>query len=174
MRVHFFNSNAVEKELSENRLDERARATYLAVAWVISIAIGYSTLTYSNVSRSWFGLGEGLSLVAVICWGFWYTFLGNGGKNGHDFIARFTCLLVPASIKANVLVWAAYYLLSWGFQASVPNLSFPSKESADLFVSIAPYLPAAMTYLANICSQIVVFSIIAGHLKRISRIRSVQ
>jgi hypothetical protein len=169
MRIHLLNSGAIAKELSEDQLDERARATYLTLAWIISVVIGYSTLTYSNISRTWLGFFECISLVAVIVWGFWYAFASNGGKDGRDFLARFTCLLVPASIKANIIVWGLYYLLGWGFQASVPRLSFPSKESADLFVRITPHLPAAMTYLASLGSQVVLFAIVGRHLKRIRR-----
>lgn len=111
-----------------------------------------------------------MSLVAVIVWGFWYAFASNGGKGGRDFVGRFTCLLVPASIKANIIVWVLYYLLGWGFQASLPRLSFPSKESADWFITISSYLPSAMTYLASISSQVVLFAIVARHLKRICRV----
>jgi hypothetical protein len=172
MGIHLLDSSAVEKELSEDRVTEADRATYLTLAWIISVLIGYSTLTYSNVSRTWLGLFEGLSLVIIIVWGFWYAFVSNGGKRGRDFVARFACLLVPASIKANIVVWGAYYVLGWGFRWSVQRLSFPSEESADLFASIAHRLPVAMTYLANVASQVGVFWIIARHLRRISQYAS--
>lgn len=169
MRIHLLDSGAVEKELSENRLDERARATYLTLAWMISVVIGYSTLIFANVGRSWMGLFEGVSLIAVIAWGFAYTFKRNGGQAGRDFVARFTCLLVPVSVKANLIVWVLFYVLGWGYQAIVPKLSFPSQESADLFVRIAPQMPAVMIYVANVLVLILVFIMIAGHLKRIGR-----
>lgn len=166
--IHLFDSGALEKELSENGLEERARATYLALAWIISTLIGYSTLTFSNVSRSWMGLLEGVSLVVVIARGFSYTFASNGGQSGRDFVGRFTCLLVPTSIRANIVVWPLFYALGWSYQAMVPRLSFPSKESADLFVRLAPYVPAVAIFVSNIAVLILVFVLIARHLKRIS------
>jgi hypothetical protein len=76
---------------------------------------------------------------------------------------------VPASIKANLIVWGLFYVLGWGYQAIVPKLSFPSQESADVLARIAPHLPVVMIYVANVAAQIVVFTIIARHLKRIGR-----
>ncbi|MGH8248745.1 MAG: hypothetical protein ACREUU_20230 [Gammaproteobacteria bacterium] len=169
MRIHLLDSDAVERELVENRLNERARATYLTLAWIISTLIGYSTLIFSNVSRTWMGLLEGVSLVVVITCGFVYTFTSNGGQAGRDFVARFTCLLVPASIKANLIVWVLFYVLGWGYQAMVPKLSFPSKESADLFAQVAPYMPSVMIYVANVAVLILMFTMIARHLQRIGR-----
>jgi len=167
MRIHLLDSSAVEKEISENRLPETAKAIYLALGWIIYIVAGYSTLIYSNASRSWIGIFEFVSVLAVAVWGFVYTYASNGGKNGLHFVVRFTCLLVPASIKAHVFVWGLYYVLSWGFRALVPEFSFPTQAGADQFIEVTRYLPVATTYLAAVASQLVLFLIIAHHLKRI-------
>ena len=168
MRIHLLDSGATARELAENRLPEPTRAKYLALGWIIYIALAYSTLTYSNASRSWIGVFEFVSVLAVAVWGFIRAYVSNGGKNGRDFVVRFTCLLVPASIKAHMLVWGAYYVLAWGLRALLPELSFSTKAGADRFIEITRYLPIVMTYLAVVVSQLVLFLIIAHHLKRIS------
>lgn len=167
MRIHLLDSGAVERELLENRLSETAKAIYLALGWIIYIIAGYSTLIYSNASRSWIGVFEFASVLAVAVWGFVYAYASNGGKNGLHFVVRFTCLLVPASIKAYVFVWGLYYALGWGFRALVSELSFPTQPNADQFIEAIRYLPVAMTYLAAVASQLVLFLIITYHLKRI-------
>ena len=168
MQIHILDSGAVERDLSENRLSEAAKAIYLALGWIIYIAMGYSTLVYSNASRSWIGLLELACVLATAVWGFVYAYKSNGGKNGQDFVVRFTCLLVPASIKTYLFVWGAYYALGWGFRELVPEISFPSQSSADQFINITHYLPVIMTYLAAVASQLVIFLIVARNLKRIN------
>lgn len=166
MRIHLLDAGAVAADLSEDRLTEAGRAIYLALGWALYVIVGYSTLIYSNVSRGWPGLLEGLSVLAVSAWGFFYSYSSNGGKEGRDFVVRFTCLLVPAFIKAHLFVWSSYYVLGMGFRAAVPRLSFPSKESADLLLEVSAYLPVVMTYLAVVGTQLVLFTIVANNLKR--------
>jgi hypothetical protein len=167
MRIHLLDSGAIVRELAENRLPETTRATYLALGWIIYIVTAYSTLIYSNASRSWIGVFEFASVLAVAVWGFVYAYASNGGKDGRDFVVRFTCLLVPASIKAQVFVWGAYYVLGWGFRTLLPEISFSTQVRADQFIEITRYLPVVMTYLATVASQLVLFLIIAHDLKRI-------
>jgi hypothetical protein len=166
MQIHIFDSGAVERDLSANRLSEAAKAIYLALGWIIYVAMGYSTLVYSNASRSWIGLFELACVLTAAVWGFVYAYRSNGGENGQDFVVRFTCLLVPASIKTYLFVWGAYYVLGWGFRELVPELSFPSQLRADQFINVTHYLPVIMTYLASVASQLVVFLIVASNLKR--------
>jgi hypothetical protein len=118
------------------------------------------------------GIFEFSSVLAAAIWGFIYAYASNGGKDGRDFIVRFTCLLVPASIRAHLSVWSAYYILESGYRALVPKLSFSTEATADQFIEIGHYLPVVMTYLAAIASQLVLFAIVAHHLKRIRRSRA--
>jgi hypothetical protein len=74
MRIHLLDSGAIVRELAENRLPETTRATYLALGWIIYIVTAYSTLIYSNASRSWIGVFEFASVLAVAVWGFVYAY----------------------------------------------------------------------------------------------------
>lgn len=165
MRVHLLSSRAVARDLSENRLSESDRAMYLALGWILYIVLGYSTIIYSSSSRTWIGFAEFASVLAVAIWGLMYAFRSNGGKDGQDFIVRFTCLLLPASVVTHIAVWGMYYALAWVFQGAVPEMSFSTKEGADRFLEASRYLPFAMTYLAALATQFVIFLIIAHHLK---------
>lgn len=138
---------------------------YLALGWILYIVLGYSTIIYSNSSRTWMGFAEFASVLVVATWGLMYAFRSNGGKDGQDFIVRFTCLLLPASVVAHIAVWGTYYVLAWLFQGAVPELSFSTKESAGEFLQASRYLPFAMTYLAAVATQLVIFLIVAHHLK---------
>jgi hypothetical protein len=167
MQIRLWSLWKVERSLVEGRVTEAVSATYLAAGWLAYLAAAYSTLTFSNASRSWLGLAEFAGAVCAAAWGFLYAYQSNGGERGQDFVVRFTCLLLPASIRTQVFVWGTYHLLAMLIGAHLASLTFSSKEAADAFVRAAPYIPVVATYLAVIASQLVLFLVVGRSLKRI-------
>jgi hypothetical protein len=129
----------------------------------------YSTLIYSNASRTWIGLAEFVCVVAVIVFDVLYAYKRNGGHQGEQFVVRFTCLLLPVSINVYVIAWGPYYLLGWWFKKAIYQLSFSSQEAADQVIRfVQKDLPWAITLVFVVLTQLLIFWRISHHMGRIS------
>ena len=127
--------------------------------------VGYSTVVYSNASRTWLGLIEFLVVAVINICGVLYAYRKNGGNNGEQFVVRFTCLLLPVSINVYIVTWGLFHLLAWVFKNSVYGMSFRSEQAADQFIRIVQYdLPWAITLTFVLLTQLFIFARISHHL----------
>jgi hypothetical protein len=170
MPIHVLNSRRVAEELKRDAVTSREQVLYLLAGWVFYLALSYSTLIYSNISRTWIGAVEFVCVAIVSVVGFFYAYKTNGGEKGREFVVRFTCLLLPVSVQVYVLVWAFYYLFAWWFSQLLPNLSFASQASANQFIWFAQViLPPTVTLVFIALTQIIIFWKVANHIRWIAR-----
>jgi hypothetical protein len=169
VKIYLLNSTRLAEDLAENKVTPYQQALYLLLGLVLYTLINYSTLIYSNASRTWIGLAELVCIVAVIVYGVLYAYKRNGGHQGERFVIRFICLFLPVSINVYIVVWGLYYLLGWWFKKAIYQLSFSSQEAADKFIGFVQQdLPWVITLVFVVLTQISIFWRIAHHMERIS------
>jgi hypothetical protein len=166
MRIHLLDSRAVAEELAFNSIRPNLQLRYLMIGWIFYVLTGYSTVIFTNASRSWIGFLEGSIAVVVSVFGFFYSDRSNGGDGGDHFIVRFTCLLLPALLKAHIVVWGLYYLGGWAFQALIPKITFSSEVQAKRMIELIQHMPVIMTLVAAISTQVYVFLDVAHYLRK--------
>jgi hypothetical protein len=149
---------------------QATQSLYLLCGWLFYALAGYSTLVYSNASRTWHGLFEFLIIAVIGIFGVLYAYKKNGGDDGEQFVVRFTCLLLPVSVNVYVVLWGLFHLLAWGFKIAIPSMSFSSEQAANQFIRIVQHdLPWAITFAFVVLTQLFIFLRISHHLAAISR-----
>jgi len=168
--IYLVDARALAIGLADGTVTAREKMTYLICGWIFFTLSSYSTLTFSNASRTWPGLIEGVSVILISIWGIRRAYQANGGDCGSEFVTRFTCLLFPVSVKVYLIVWSLYYLLAWPVRTVFPKLTFESEPTAELVGWFAQYhLPWVVTIVAVCVAQALILTIIAKHLSCIVR-----
>jgi hypothetical protein len=81
----------------------------MLAGFIFSLALGYSTLTFSNAGQSWFGLYEFLLLVVTTVFGFERCYNASNVSDHRFFIADFICLSLPIGITTTIVVWGCHW-----------------------------------------------------------------
>ena len=168
--MYVLNTRRLVEDLARGRVSTRDKAYYLLLGWVLWIAIGYSTLVFSNAGRTWLGLFEAFMLVVIAVFGVQSSYEAGGGDGNGNFVVDFTCLLVPLTIKVYVVVWGLYWLFVWGYYA-MAGVSFESERAVKLMVFLSRHAGYLVTLLAVLTSQAALFLRMRVHMASIAHLR---
>ena len=170
VKIRVSKTSSLAQELADGTVPQATQALYLLCGWLFYALAGYSTLVYSNASKTWLGLFEFLVIAVIGIFGVLYAYKMNGGGEGKQFVVRFTCLLLPVSVNVYVIMWSLYHLLAWGFKTAIPSMSFTSEQAANQFIRIVQHdLPWVITFAFVALTQLFIFLRISHHLAVISR-----
>jgi len=169
--MYFLATKRLVEDLAHERVSPRDKAYYLLAGFVISLVIGYSTLTFANQGRDWLGAFEFLMLTVISVIGVQRSFEAGGGDSNPDFVAEFTCLSVPLSIKIAFVVWGLYWLFTLSLRALLPQLAVEDADTARrIFVlgNTAAWLAAVFV---NLAWTLAFFIRMRIHLASIAKLR---
>src|SRR5947207_10626556 len=121
--MYFLATNRLVEDLAHKRVSPRDKAYYLLAGFLISLVVGYSTLSFANQGRDWLGALEFVMLTIITLIGLQRSFEAGGADSNPDFVAEFTCLSVPLSIKITFVVWGVYWLFTISLRALLPHLA---------------------------------------------------
>ena len=173
--MHILNTRKLAEELVQSRVSAQDKFLYLICGWIFYAVVSYSTLIFSNAGRTVLGVLE-FFLVSSIAWvgcsiSYRRAMKGKGG-GAENFIVDFTCLLLPLSVQTYSLVWFVSYAIAWLVSHAWSALSFHSEFAANVaaaFISNADWIT---TFLAVICTQLLLFTRMAMYIGLISNRRA--
>ena len=117
--MHFWNIQAVARQLDDGTLSEWEKGRYLIACFVMPVVTGY-TVSFLASQPPIRGTSFTLSLLALLLEafalivGFIHLFNRHARRHATGFVERMVCLSVPASVRTFVLGWlgwAAFVLL---------------------------------------------------------------
>ena len=170
--MYVLDTRRLAEDLAYGRVSNRDKAYYLLVGWVLYSAIGYSTLVFSNQSRTWLGAFEAFMIVVIAVIGVQSCYEASGGDNNDNFVVDFTCLLVPLTIKIYVVVWGLYWLAAWGYHAvAVTGVAYDSEDAARFVFFISRHAGYLATLFAVLATQAALFLRMRIHVASIASMR---
>ena len=169
--MHVLNTRRLAEDLAHGRVSTRDKAYYLLLGWVLWIVIGYSTLVFSNASRSWLGLFEAFMIIVIAVFGVQTCYEASGGDDNRSFVVDFTCLLVPLTIKVYAVVWGLYWLFVWGYYATT-SASYESEGAARLVAMLSRHAGYLATLAAVLATQAALFLRMRVHIAAIAAMRA--
>jgi hypothetical protein len=171
MAIHFLSATRLVDDLLCERPSQRDQAYYMLAGFIFSIALGYSTLTFSNAGQSWFGLCEFLLLVVTTVYGFERCYDASSVSGHRFFIVDFVCLSLPISITTMIVVWGCH----WGgwalYRHVVMATSFESQRIVNAITYINAILPSATVLVGMILSNVIFYLRMISHLNRLESLR---
>ena len=169
--MYFLATERLVQDLAHKRVSPRDKAYYLLAGFVIPLVFSYSTLTFANQGRDWLGAFEFLMLTVITIIGMQRSFEAGGADSNPDFVAEFTCLSVPLSIKINFVVWGLYWLFTLSLRASLPRVSLEDPETARRIYVLGNTAAWLAAVFVNLVWTLTFFIRMRIHMASIVRLR---
>jgi hypothetical protein len=161
--MHLFRAAPLVEKLARGTLSGQQKAAYLLAGFVIFNVAYYSGFVGSGAvlwTVPYFAEAGAVVLINIL--GVVKAFEASGGESNKQFVVDFTCLYVPVSVMALLVVWGSYWLLRVAFSASLESLAQSDLQFAinlnhlgfDFF-SLAGFMATlavlAVTYVRLFC-----------------------
>ena len=135
MNIHIWNTKAVARDLVGGRVSEIDACGYL-LALSLLFAADHYLAVFVVPPIDWMLLYEFIVVVTVTLVGLRACFLANGGRNGKDFILRFTCISLPINIKLALFGWAFVFVNYRYPELVIDSMTFADPERAWMVLTM--------------------------------------
>lgn len=161
MPIRLFNAKRLAEELRRNEVSSRERGYYLATSFLMFVLFDWSGLRSANPLWTWLSIYEAVVVAVITVVGFAKGYEAAGGDSNPDFVVEFSCLYVPVSITTILVVWGAYWGVTFGFRETIMALADSRLQIAVNLSRIDGNFFDLLTFLAVALVQAVTFYRIA-------------
>jgi hypothetical protein len=154
---HWLAPGVLAEKLSRDEVSNREIAYFTLANLVLGSVIYYSGLAWGNPPWTALSLWEGTLVIVVTVFGMIQCFEASGGDNNPHFAAQFNCLSFPIWLWTTIVIWPAFWIISWAYRKWATVLISPNSEFADVFVYLAGRFGWFLTVVAIVGSQIMFF-----------------
>ena len=124
---------------------------------LLGTAIYYSGLIWGNPPWTALSLWEAALVAIVTVFGMIRCFEAGGGDANSRFAADFNCLSFPIWLWTTVVVWSAFWALSWAWRKWLFSMASADGDFIQLLAHISGRMEWFLTMAAIVACQITFF-----------------
>ncbi|MEO8385865.1 MAG: hypothetical protein ABI583_11530 [Betaproteobacteria bacterium] len=169
--MNYLDTDKLVRDLATNKLSEYEKTKYVWAGWILFSFLGYSTVTFANVGRTWLGGFEFFILTIVTTWGVSRCFDKGNGNESKTFVVDFACLTVAVAIRVYFAIWGLFWLTGYMFRAWVHSTIPSDVSTPDWLSRLGTGLPWLPIFLAVTSAQLLFFIRMAVHFEKLAGFR---